>query len=87
MWMIRRLGIFAVILSVVPVALLVLAYVISDKLGCGIGGDVNASCEQSVALLTAGYVVVMMVAPPAIALTVVWIVIELAQFLRTRLFF
>jgi hypothetical protein len=95
MWMIRRLGVVAVLISLVPFALLALtctfAWVFACKggfsagplqcpvLGVDIGGLIGS-------LFLLSFVLIPYLVPPAAGIAMAWILIELINLVRLRWF-
>lgn len=90
MWMIRRLGICAAVIGVAPLAVLALAFMISAATGCKISEAGMPPCLHfgidfaglTKSLLAIGISTAMLAVPPALALVVLWILLELIHMLR-----
>ena len=94
MWMIRRIGIVAVAISLVPLALFALGYTFLWVLGCkadlsgpiqclvfavDIGGSIGS-------IFMLGFILLVLSTPPAVGIAVAWILIELINVVRLRRF-
>jgi len=95
MWMIRRLGVVGVVISLVPFGLLALTYTVAWILACKggfsagplqcpvLGVDIGGLIGS---LFLISFVLIPYYAVPAAGIVLAWIVIELINLVRLRWF-